>query len=50
MSINKIRRVLHKSNVILGDVNAVMKGKILQRIGRRIFGKVTGRLMGKIFK
>jgi hypothetical protein len=50
MSINKIRRKLHKTNVILGDINAVKRGKIIQRIGRRIFGKLTGRLMRKIFK
>ncbi|WP_273130027.1 hypothetical protein [Bacillus weihaiensis] len=50
MSINKIRSLLYGSAKILGDVNAVKKGKIGQRIGRRIVGKITGRLMGRLSK
>ena len=50
LSINKIRSLLYGSAKILGDINAVKKGKIGERFGRRIVGKVTGRLMGKLFK
>jgi len=35
---------------ILGDVNAVKKGKAGRRVGRRAAGKVTGRGLGKLFK
>ena len=35
---------------IMGDVNAVKKGKVGQRIGRRVVGKATGRGIGKLFK
>jgi hypothetical protein len=35
---------------LLGDVNAVKRGKMARRIGRRAAGKVTGRLLGKWFK
>jgi hypothetical protein len=35
---------------LLGDVNAVKRGKMARRIGRRAAGKVTGRLFGKWFK
>jgi len=35
---------------ILGDVNAVKKGKVGRRVGRRAAGKVTGRGLGKLFK
>lgn len=35
---------------ILGDVNAVKKGRIARRIARRAAGKVTGRMLGKLFK
>ena len=34
----------------LGDINAVKKGKVGRRIGRRIVGKATGRGLGKLFK
>jgi hypothetical protein len=50
MSINKTRSVLYKLAKLLGDVNAVQKGKIGQRIGRRITGKIIGRLLGRFFK
>jgi tetrahydromethanopterin S-methyltransferase subunit G len=50
MSINKIRTILYFIARILGDINAVQKGKIGQRIGRRILGKIFGRIIGKIFK
>ena len=35
---------------LLGDVNAVQKGRVGQRVGRRIVGKITGRLLGRLFK
>lgn len=48
--INKIRRTLYGTARILGDINAVLRGKIGQRIERRLVGKLTGRLLGKLFK
>lgn len=50
MSINKIRSFLYFIARILGDINAVQKGKMGQRIGRRVSGKILGRLLRKIFK
>lgn len=50
MSINKIRSLLYGTAKVLGDVNAVKKGKVGKRIARRVAGKGTGRLMGKLFK
>lgn len=50
MSINKIRSVLYLVARLLGDVNAVQKGKIMQRVGRRVAGKFTGRFLGGIFR
>ena len=35
---------------LMGDVNAVKKGKVGKRIARRVAGKVTGRNLGKLFK
>ena len=35
---------------LLGDYNAVNKGKVGKRVGRRVAGKATGRAMRKLFK
>jgi hypothetical protein len=34
---------------LMGDVNAVKKGRIGRRIGRRVAGKATGRLFRSLF-
>ncbi|SES69120.1 hypothetical protein SAMN05216389_101433 [Oceanobacillus limi] len=50
MNINKIRKTLYKIARILGDVNAVKKGKVGKRVGRRVAGKATGKALRKLFK
>jgi len=50
MRINSTRGFLYFLARILGDVNAVKKGKVGKRIGRRATGKVTGRAMGRIWR
>lgn len=50
MSINKSRGLLYKLARILGDVNAVQKGRVGQRVGRRVAGRATGRGLGKLLK
>lgn len=50
MSINKTRGFLYTLSKLLGDVNAVQKGKVGRRIGRRAAGKATGRAFKKFFK
>lgn len=49
MKINKFRSKLYKTAKVLGDVNAVQKGKVTRRIGVRVVGKMFGQLMRKIF-
>ncbi len=49
MSINKVRNVLYTVARVLGDINAVQKGKIGQRIARRAAGKATGGILNKLF-
>ncbi|MBI4299254.1 MAG: hypothetical protein HY666_05800 [Chloroflexi bacterium] len=44
------RSFLYKLAKLLGDVNAVQKGKVGRRIGRRLAGKATGRGLRKLFK
>ncbi|WP_373895621.1 hypothetical protein ACUL41_12350 [Virgibacillus natechei] len=50
LRINNVRSLLYKLSRILGDVNAVKKGRVGRRIGRRVAGRGTGKLLGKIFK
>ena len=45
-----LRSFLYKAARIMGDVNAVKKGKVGKRVARRVVGKGTGRALGKLFK
>lgn len=45
-----MRNLLYKLARLMGDVNAVKKGRVGRRVGRRIAGKATGRGLGKLFK
>lgn len=44
------RSFLYTLAKLLGDVNAVKKGTVEKRIGRRVAGKAAGRGMRKLFK
>jgi hypothetical protein len=44
-----MRNLLYTIARILGDINAVQKGRITRRIGRRIAGKVAGKVFKSIF-
>lgn len=53
MGISKARGILYKIAKFLGDFQAVSSGdpkRIAKRVGRRIYGKASGRLMRKLFK
>jgi len=50
MSIGSLRSLLYKAARLLGDVNAILRGRIMPRIGRRVVGKLSGRLIGKLFR
>ena len=50
MSIGKLRSFLYFFAKLLGDINAVRRGKIKERVGRRVAGKITGRLLGRFFR
>jgi hypothetical protein len=46
--ISKVRSVLYRSAKVLGDADAVAKGKIGKRIKRRILGKIAGKILKKV--
>ena len=41
------RGLLYTSAKLMGDYNAVKKGKVGKRVGRRVAGKATGKAMRK---
>ena len=45
-----MRQLLYLIARLIGDFNAIQKGKTNKRIARRIAGKVTGRGLGRLFK
>lgn len=50
MSINRSRGILYMLARLLGDVNAVKRGRVGRRVARRAAGKATGRGLGKLFR
>ena len=46
--ISKLRSVLYTTAKVLGDVDAVKKGKVGKRVKNRIKGKIAGKLLGKL--
>jgi hypothetical protein len=48
LTIGKIRRAAYKTGKVLGDVNAVKKGKVAKRVKNRMVGKLLGKAVGKL--
>jgi len=48
--ITLIRTILYGSAKYLGDLSAILKGRVIVRIFRRIAGKITGRGLGWFFR
>ncbi len=45
-----MKKLIYKALKLSNDINAVSKGKDGKRIGRRAYGKATGKLARKLFK
>lgn len=45
-----MRNLLYQLAKLLGDANAVKKGKVGKRVGRRVAGRATGKGLGKAFR
>lgn len=48
LTIGKIRRAAYKTAKVLGDVQAVKKGKVAKRVKNRVVGKLLGKAVGKL--
>jgi hypothetical protein len=50
MTISKLRSFLYATARCLGDLNAVLRGRIVSRFLRRLAGKVSARILGRLFR
>lgn len=50
MSINQTRGLMYKLARLLGDVQAVRRGRVGRRVGRRAAGRATGKGLGRLFR
>ena len=50
LTIGKTRSALYETARILGDVNAVKRGTIGQRIAGRVLGALSARLIGALIR
>ncbi len=50
ITIGKTRSALYKASKFLGDVNAVKRGTIGQRVVSRAAGKATGSMLGSLMR
>lgn len=50
MSLSSFRSLLYRLARLLGDANAVAKGRLGKRVERRIAGRFMGRIMGRLFR
>lgn len=46
--ISKIRSILYTTAKILGDVDAVSKGKVVKRTRNRLLGKAASKILKKL--
>ncbi|MDQ4143922.1 MAG: hypothetical protein M3198_09310 [Actinomycetota bacterium] len=44
------RSWLYRIARLMGDAQAVKRGRVGRRIGRRVAGRATGKLLGKLFR
>lgn len=50
MNLSQLARFLHRAEVITRDVNAVKKGRVVQRVENRIIGRAVGRAMRGLWR
>lgn len=50
MSLNQTRSILYRVARLLGDFNAVKRGRVGRRIARRAGGRQTSRALGRLFR
>jgi len=47
---NKARRITHKATVLLGDAQAVKRGRYTERVTNRVIGRLVSRLLRSVWR
>jgi hypothetical protein len=47
---SRTRSKLYSAAKFMGDVDAIQKGRVGKRLARRLIGKATGRIIGRLFR
>ena len=50
MTLSKLRGLFYKTARVLGDVQAVRRGRIVKRIHNRIVGRLSSKILNRIWK
>jgi len=50
MTISHLRRLLYKINRLLGDVNAVKRGRVRQRAEHKIIGRLAAEVLRNLWR
>lgn len=50
LTVGKVRGALYRTGKVLGDINAVIRGTIIQRILRRIMGSWASQAMSAVLR
>jgi hypothetical protein len=50
MTLNQLRRWLHRAEVLTGDVQAVRRGRYAQRATNRIIGRAVSKLLRGVWR
>jgi hypothetical protein len=50
VNLNRARRATAKATIILGDLNAIQRGRYKERIANRVIGRLSNRLMRKFWR
>lgn len=48
MTLAQLRNHLYRAARLLGDVQAVRKGRVTRRLGRRAAGRASGRMLRRL--
>ena len=50
MNINQARRATHRATVLLGDAQAIKRGRIGPRIANRLIGRLVAKLLRSVWR
>jgi hypothetical protein len=50
MSVNRARRATHRTTVLLGDVQAARRGRVVERVANRLAGRLAAMILRGVWR